>query len=344
MARFRVEVAYHGRPGNISFGGERPWNATSNEAMAMNEPHIAPWWFAANDHPSDKATFDISISVPRGQQVLSNGTLLSHRADGDLTSWHWRMTDPMTTYLAFFAAGSFAIRSGVHDGLPYTIAASKHLGDVPGALALLRRTPAVVAWLQTQLGRYPFTSTGGVMTSAYAGFSLENATRPTHSPNANANTVVHELAHQWFGDDVSVAKWRDIWLNEGFASYMTWRYDEDHGGESTQQELLYWYDRIGQSSPFWSREVGDPGAKHLFGDPVYVRGEMTLAALRHRLGDDAFTRILRTWIADHAGGNGSIAQFERRAESVSGQHLRGFFTAWLFTGSKPARTKANGLV
>ena len=339
---FTVEVSYHGTPHTITYGGEQPWIWDGREALSTNEPHIAPWWFAANDHPTDKATYDITVSVPKGEQVVSNGTLVSSKQRGGDDTFHWRMTTPIASYLAFFAAGRYAIRTGTKRGLPYTIAASKDLPDPKATLRVLAHTSAIVAWEVTQFGAYPFTSTGGLVTGTGRGFSLEDASRPTYSATAGISTMVHELAHQWFGDDVSVHRWRDIWLNEGFASYAQWRYSETHGGAPMQQQLLQQYDAFPANDPFWQLIVGNPGANDIFDDPIYTRGAMALAALRHRIGDDDFETLLKTWVVDHTDANGSIAQFEKLAGSVSGQQLGGFFKAWLFTGAKPAKTKQNG--
>jgi aminopeptidase N len=349
-AEFTVRVRYRGRPGSIERGGERPWIASRREVIAINEPHIAPWWFAANDHPRDKATFDIRIRVPRGKQVVSNGEQVGQaQVDGDWATWHWQMNQPMTTYLAFFAAGRFLVERGDNDGLPYTLAVSRRFGAevTEQNMQLLRRTPGIVAWLASQYGEYPFASTGGLMTSLYTGFALENASRPTYpylgGGRAARNVVVHELAHQWFGDDVSVDRWRDVWLNEGFATYVEWRYAETHDGTSAQQRLIGQYRSRPAGSSFWDLEIGNPGPKHLFDWPVYQRGAMTLQALRHRIGASDFDTLMRTWVDRHGGGNARTPQLRRLAERVSGRQLDGFFRAWLFTGAKPARTRANGL-
>jgi aminopeptidase N len=348
-ARFHVRVRYHGKPDDISFHHEDPWVSSRREALATNEPHIAPWWFAANDHPSDKATFDIAIRVPRGRQVVSNGVLVSRHTGSRWTRWHWRTREPMASYLAFFAAGRFRLDSGTSHGLRYTNAVSKAMPKRfrARALRLMRRTPGIVRWLEGRFGPYPFQTTGGLTTWLYSGFALENQTRPTYpymgDGKGAVTTVVHELAHQWFGDDVSIARWRDIWLNEGFATFASWRYAEAHGGVGAQDRLLKQYRRHGADAPFWRVVVADPGPKRLFSAPVYQRGAMTLQALRHRIGERDFSRLLRTWVRRHGGGNATTAQFERLATKVSGEHLDGLFRAWLHSTTKPAATKANGL-
>jgi aminopeptidase N len=347
--RFTVRVRYHGVPAHIGFRRSRPWSSSRREAVAMNEPEIAPWWFPANDHPRDKARFDITVRVPRGNQLLSNGDLVSRKLDAGWSSWHWRMDQPMTTYLAFFAAGRFKIASGTSHGLRYTIAVSKQLSRSyqKKAMRLLRSSPAIVRWLARQFGSYPFSSTGGVMTSLSTGFALENQSRPTYpylgTGHGAHTTVVHELAHQWFGDDVSVDRWRDIWLNEGFASFAEWKYDETHGGTKAQARLVDVYRRVKADRSFWRLPVANPGPNRLFDIAIYKRGAMTLQALRHRIGNADFSALMRAWVRDHAGGNARIPQFERLAERLSHQQLDGFFEAWLRTGKKPARTAANGL-
>ncbi len=346
---FTVVVDYAGQPADVRVGGTSPWVSSEAEAMATNEPHIGPWWFAGNDHPRDKATFDISVTVPTGQQAISNGDHLGVTSAPGWDTWSWRVVEPMTTYLAFFAAGRFEIESGVAAGLPYFIAVSTALApsNRTAAMNLMRRSPGVVRWLETQLGDYPFTSTGGVTTSLYAGFALENQTRPTYPFLGNGrygrDTVVHELAHQWFGDHVAVDRWRDIWLNEGFATWFEWRYAETHGGTRAQRALMSRYRGYGAGDPLWDLSIGNPGKKHLFAYAVYERGAMAVQALRHRIGTPAFKQLLRRWVSEQASGNGRVGEFKSLAEEVSGEQLDGFFDAWLATGRKPARTAANGL-
>jgi aminopeptidase N len=342
-----VVVSYADRPARRSYAGERNWLASEQEVITMNEPHMAPWWFPANDHPLDKAVVDVRIRVPSGREVISNGELKGRRVGNRSTQWHWRADEPMVPYLAFFAAGDFAIEKGTHRGLPWLVAVSERLGerDQAASMRLMRKTPKVVAGLEKDLGDYPFSVVGGITTGLNPGFALENQTRPTYpAVGASATSlVVHELAHQWFGDDVAVERWSDIWLNEGFATFMEWRWTETHGGRSAAAILRSYYDNVDATSDFWQVVVGDPGADKVFDAAVYGRGAMTLQALRNRVGDQVFWQVVRTWLREQSGGNGSTAEFEELAARVSGQDLGAFFDAWLRTPARPAATAANGL-
>ena len=351
-----VRVRYAGRPATRSYEGESNWLANRGEVVAMNQPHMAPWWFPANDHPRDRATMRISITVPASYDVVANGRRVRRTVHGNgQATTTWREATPMAPYLAFFAAGQFRIERGTQGGRPWLVAVSRRLGasEQRAAMTVMRRTPALTRWLEGQLGPYPFDVVGGLTTSLPVGFALENQTRPTYpylGDGENAvDTVVHELAHQWFGDSVTLQSWRDIWLNEGPATWFEWRYDEQYGGWSAARRLRAAYDETAADDPFWAGVVADPCPAHrgcvdrIFDSFVYDRGAMTLQALRNRLGDAVFTTVLRRWVGDRRGGSGSTAQFEALAAQVSGQDLTGFFAAWLHSPTKPADTTANGL-
>ena len=148
--------------------------------------------------------------------------------------------------------------------------------------------------------------------------------------------VVHELTHQWYGDSVSVHYWADIWLNEGFATYAEWMWSEREGLGTAQEIFDATYAAIPADDPFWTLTIGDPGPDDLFDGQVYTRGGMTLHVLRTTVGDDAFFTILRKWASMKRGGNGSIAEFIKLSERVSGKDLGALFDAWLYTPTKPA--------
>ena len=134
----------------------------------------------------------------------------------------------------------------------------------------------------------------------------DRRTRSSATARAPRLVVLHELAHQWFGDDVSLGRWRDMWLNEGFATWAEWRYTETHGGISAQSRLLRAYDATGRRhARSGSCTSQHPGARRMFDEPVYVRGAMTLQALRHRIGTTTFMQLMRTWVQEHHGGHGT---------------------------------------
>lgn len=340
-----VDVTYAGQPAPISYAGERSWSASGDEVVTFNEPHMAPWWFPSNDHPRDKATFDVTVTGPATHQVISNGLPVSRTVSGALATTHWRSTDPMTTYNAFFALGRYDVERTVRGGLPSYVAVSKNLpaGQRSAARRALRQSDEITAWLARRLGPYPFESTGGIVTSLNPGYALENQTRPVYPYAPNRKLMVHELSHQWFGDSVSVKRWRDIWLNEGIATFMEHYDAERRGGQSTQTWLR---DERGfnlGNPSFWRPPIADPGPGRLFGEAVYVRGAMTVQALRHRLGERVFWKVIRTWVRTRRHGHGTTAGFTALAERVSGQQLDGFFRAWLRAPRAPAYTERNGL-
>ena len=345
---FEVVVGYVGRPGRIGWSGESNWVASQHEVVAVNQPHMAAWWFPANDHPRDKAVMDVSITAPRRKSVISNGELVSRTVHDGLATTRWRSEQPMAPYLAFFAAGPFQVERGTRRGLPWVVAVSRSVpqGSFQRSLRLMRRSARLTQWLESQLGAYPFGSTGGVTTSLNPGFALENQGRPVYPvlDTGARSVVVHELAHQWFGNSVSLEDWSDIWLNEGAATFMEVRFTESRGGPSGQRWLQSLYDECFHDTEFWRLRLGDPGPGRIFDPAVYQRGAMTFQALRQRIGEQAFWRLLRRWVAEHREGNASTADFEAMAEQVSGVPLREFFDVWLRGTTRPDRTAANGLV
>ena len=207
--------------------------------------------------------------------------------------------------------------------------------------------PEILSFLSEQFGPYPFGEAGGIVDDyGNFGFALENQTRPIYPASFFGDrvdgdfVVVHENAHQWYGDDVSVAQWQDIWLNEGFATYAEWLWGEEQGFGSAQDNFDFFYDVIPPDDPFWLVPVADPGVDRLFDGQSYVRGAMTLQALRNEVGDDTFFRILRGWHALRTGGTGSTPQFTAFAEQVSGQDLDALFQTWLYQPSKPVLAPA----
>ncbi|MGW2100873.1 M1 family metallopeptidase [Streptomyces olivaceoviridis] len=337
---FTVSVTYGGVPqplgGPIIFGSDYGWMKTSDGVFVACEPNAASTWFPSSDHPADKATYDIRIKAPRGLTGVSNGRLVSTYDKGGSTYTHWRESKPMATYLATATIGKFDVRTGrTPGGTPIYVAIDPVLKNSNNVDVYAVTAAATDYWSQV-FGPYPFEETGAIVDDMpQAGFSLEVQSKPAYSAVRNESTIVHELAHQWFGDSVSVAQWKDTWLNEGFATYAQWLWAEHQGTRTAHDAFLAGYDSRPADSAFWQIKVADPQRDTMFASAVYQRGAMTLQVLRERIGDTAFFKLLPAWTKLHRYGNADTADFVRLAERVSGQQLDDLFDTWLFTTGKP---------
>ena len=351
-AGFETVVRYEGRPTTFrlrGLGAPAGFIPTSDGAIVAGEPESAAGWFPANDHPVDRASYTFRITVPTGFDVVANGVRESRTTTGRWTAHVWQAHDPMASYLATFDVGEWDMRfRETASGLPVIDAVDP---DVHGVNASLRREPEIVSFLESRFGPYPFESVGAIVPdTGRLAFALETQTRPVYSryffPYSGPYVIVHELAHQWFGDLVAVDRWQHIWLNEGFATYAEWLWSEHEGSATTQESFEYLWNVIGKDSPFWRLVIGDPGAEDLFHDAVYLRGAMTLQALRNEVGDDAFWTILHSWTQMHAFATGTTEAFVALSEQVSGQQLDDLFDLWLFTPGRPPATAvtASGVV
>ncbi|GAA2604457.1 M1 family metallopeptidase [Actinomadura fulvescens] len=336
-ARFTVDVAYAGSPRrNQAPGlGRTGWIPTGDGAATLSQPAGSATWFPLNDHPSDKATYAFTITVPRGLTVVANGEFQGSANLGATSTFTWRSTKPMAGYLALVAIGRFRTRDGRTPGGVRNYTAIDRANRSSTA-RFQDITAKVTDWGARLFGPFPFDSTGGVIDDVPVGYALETQNRPVYPGGATTTLIVHELAHQWFGDSVSISRWQDIWLNEGFATYAEWLWNEQHGGRKAEERFAEEYAHP-RDFAGWKVPTGRPGRKNLFATfPVYVRGAMTLHMLRKTVGDDTFFRIVRAWTSDHAHGNATTADFRKLAERVSGRDLDRLFEQWLSTRGKPS--------
>ena len=347
---FVLVVEYTGQPEPIVDPDEsiEGWIPTDDGAFVVNEPQGSPGWFPVNDTLRDKATYDFTVTVPAGHTVMANGVLQGKQDNGDTTTWRWLEEDPMASYLATATNGPFETRFGrLQNGLPEYNAVDpdtrvNRTSPPNPALAWDRLAPQgeIVDFFSDLYGRYPFTSVGGIIDWAPdVGYALESQTKPNYHRIPGASTVVHEIAHQWFGDAVTIAVWPDIWLNEGFATFSEWIYAERHGGATAQEQFDELY-AIPESDPafedlWFPAPAALPGPAELFHTPVYDRGAMTLQALRVKIGDETFFRLLRDWYRIGSRDNVRTADFIALAERVSGQQLDSFFDVWLYQEGRP---------
>lgn len=327
--------------------------ATDDGVTVAGQPEVAASWYPVNDHPLDKAAYTFDVTVPDDVGVVANGVLRRQSTDGGWTRFVWVAEEPMASYLSTIDVGEWDIRrwttdSGfpVYDAVDPDLVADQELG--PAIDSSLARQGEILDLLSDSFGPYPFSTLGAIVDDQDdLFFALETQTRPVYSkyfwPEFGDIVVVHELAHQWYGDDVALADWQHIWLNEGFASYAEWLWTEHEGIATPQQIFEQTYADIPADDPFWDVVIGDPGGDDLFSEAVYVRGAMTLQALRNEVGDAAFFAILRQWAAQQSGGNATTDELIALAEEISGQQLDELFEVWLFTPEKPATSAAFGL-
>lgn len=329
-----VEVAYQGRPGLLAdaTGGftEGGWFRTeSGGAFAAGEPTSASVWYPVNEHPADPATFAVTATVPQGWQVISNGLQVTDglpTPSAGNTVFRWELADPVASYLTTIYIDKFTtVTDTLDDGTPVVSAIAPDARADDADLAA--QTKDIIEVLSEFYGPYPYPAAGGIFTGVSTGFALETATRPIYPLRVSFDTVVHELAHQWYGDDVMVHRWADICLNECFASYAPWLYhaevDRSDLDELWKQNMA----EIVDDPSAWSSPLVDMGAGNEFTE-VYSRGPIALHALRNEIGDDVFLGVLKDWPATYGGQNASFDDFEAFVSDAAGRDLRPFMDAW----------------
>jgi aminopeptidase N len=335
--QFTVTVRYSGTPQVVTDpdGSIEGWVPTSDGAYVVGEPQGSPAWFPCNDNPRDKATYDIAMTVPAGLTAVSNGTLVGQSTRNGQTTFAWRESLPMATYLATTTLGHFDVTKGKIAGIPSYVAVDP--SQAAGAAPALAQLPEIVKFLSSIYGPYPFDTVGAIVDDAPdVGYSLESQTKPNFDSAPDDFLLAHEISHQWVGDSVTLGFWPDIWLHEGFATYNEWLW-ADHTGQFTPQGAFDFYYSLPDTDPLWSPPPATPGdPANLFGNPVYVRGAMTLQVLRNTVGDSAFFRILRRWATQYRYGNVTTPQFIALAQQESHMNLGALFQRWLYEDGKPA--------
>ncbi|MGZ8626486.1 MAG: M1 family metallopeptidase, partial [Actinomycetota bacterium] len=350
-AAFTVVIAYDGVPVefidpvyDIAAGFIR----TRDGAIVSGEPEVSAMWFPSNDHPTDLATYTFHVTVPRGSGVVANGLPTGVTGSGRWRTHVWEATDPMASYLATVNIGDWDMRfRETATGLPVIDAVDPDIGRI--ANAALRMQPEIVEFLEGRFGPYPFESVGAIVPDSRRYVSaLETQTRPIYTryvfPDFGVEIVVHEIAHQWFGDLVTLERWQHMWLNEGFATYAEWLWAEEQGIATTQETLEAVWAGIPPRRAFWNLVIGDPTVQHLFDGPVYARGAMTVQALRNAVGDDDFWAIVDAWLATNEHASGSTDEFVALAEQISGQDLSELVDVWLFTPGRPPASAVDGTI
>jgi aminopeptidase N len=343
-AAFTTVVRYSGDPVTITDpdGSEEGWLRTADGALALGEPTGSMAWFPGNHHPSDKATYDITVTVPTGLKAVSNGELRREDTKEGRTAFAWHVGEPMASYVAAVAVGDYETRgSKTADGLPVYVAVDP--SQAKASAGVLARIPEIMEWAELNFGPYPFSSVGAIVDRVGdAGYALETQNRPVFPGAPGIGLLVHELAHQWYGNSVTPRSWRDMWLNEGFATYAEWLWSEDHGGDTAQEifDALYegdYYDVEADNEAVWGfPPAKPPSAARISDSPVYERGAMVLHKIREAVGDDMFYDIVQGWAATHRHGNADTADFTAYVEKQAPEEdFSGIWKEWLYGEGRP---------
>lgn len=337
-AQFQVMVRYKGRPKPVSNpdGSEDGWTETGDGAVGLGEPQQTPSWIPVNDHPTDKAGWRIRLTTPRGLLGISNGEYTGKERTDRHTTTEWIQAEPMASYLALAAIGEFRFDEGEVDGLPYVGAVDRRISRSV-VDEIRERTAIAHEFLETVAGPYPFAATGAVADPSPLGFAMETQSRSYYPSPPPLQLVIHEVAHQWFGNSVSVNRWKEIWLNEGFATYMEWLYEEEQGGESVQDRFERVYNANGPSSSLWNPPPANPGGpQNLFAGSVYDRGALALQALRQEIGDADFREVLERWASENEFSNQDTDGLKALIEEVTEDPSPEAFDEWLYEPDKPS--------
>ncbi|MEU4349367.1 M1 family metallopeptidase [Streptomyces sp. NPDC023838] len=344
--RLRITVRHTSEPGDAEDGG---WVRTTDGLVMANQADAAHRVFPCNDHPSDKAMFTFRVDAPKEYTVVANGLETGRTRAGGRAVSKYRTEHPMATELAQVSIGRSAVvrRRGPH-GLPVRDVVPA--ADRQQLERWLKKTPAEIAWMEKQVGPYPFETYGVLIADADTGFELETQTLSlferslflrTGFPEWYVDSVmVHELAHHWFGDSVSPRAWSDLWLNEGHATWYEALYAQEHGKLPMETRMREAY----RQSDGWRAAGGPPAAPEppapgqkigIFRPVVYDGSALVLFALRQEIGTARFRELERRWVSDHRDGTATTANFVGLASKVAGRDLGGFFQGWLYGAKTP---------
>jgi aminopeptidase N len=342
-SRHTLRIVYSGSPRPVQAPVTRSdfdttgWTTLRNgQVWTMQEPWGAYTWYPVNDHPSDKAFYDARIDVPSRWTGVFNGELLANRVVGGRRITRWHLDAPAASYLTTIAIGPFtrSTQTGPH-GLPLTYWVRPNDGD---RLATLRRSPDLLRWLEERLGAYPFDRAGAVVVRSSS--AMETQTLVTmgddvrNGPGDYLEVLLHEYAHQWYGDTVTPNNWKDLWLNEGFAMYLEARWSADQG----RVPMAQWRDHWASGDQGWRRQYGPPGEydKDQFASiNVYYCSALMLDRLRARVGGRDFARLVRAWPRAQRNGNADRGEWVQFAERVTGEELSRFVHEWLTSPTTP---------
>lgn len=336
--RFSIEVVYAGSPApRRSRWGTIGWEELSDGALVAGQPTGAPTWFPCNDRPDDRAHYRIAVTTDAGYTAVATGRPLGTTTAAGRRTAVFVSEVPTATYLSAVHIGPYRERELEVPGgvtgilaapVPLTAAARRAFADVPRMIEVFTEA----------FGPYPQETCTIVVTADELEIPLEAQGLAVFGENhldpSAERLIAHELSHQWFGNSVGIARWRDIWLNEGFACYAEWLWSEASGGPSADECARNHYARLCDEPQ--DLVLSDPGADRMFDDRVYKRGALTVHALRGRMGDAAFFALVREWCAEHRHGLVTTDDFRALLALRAPEELGAVLRAWLDEPALPA--------
>jgi len=312
--------------------------------FADNWPDRASFWFPSIDHPSDKATVELTITAPQKYEVIANGRLLLTR-DNDATTrtWYWAESVPIPTYCTVFGAADFSITDLPSNGIT-TVSYHVYPEDSARGQINFGRANKIVEYFTKVIGPYPYEKLALVQsTTRYGG--MENASAIFFAEQSVAGdrnidgTVAHEIAHQWFGDSVTESDWHHLWLSEGFSTYFQMLFIEHADGrDAFRAEVLRNKDNYLEFTENNRRPIIDTTIfdyPRLLNANNYLKAALVLHALRNQVGDAAFFRGVREYYIAYRDANALTADFQKVMETVTGQPLGWFFDQWFWRSGHP---------
>ncbi|MDM7856032.1 M1 family metallopeptidase [Cellulomonas alba] len=333
-----VELQYTGQPRPVvGPWGEVGWEELTDGVIVAGQPDGSPSWFPCHDDPADKATFGITVTTEAGYAVVCNGRLVSRTAKASRVRWVYDQPEPTASYLA-------TVQVGRYEPLELAPGPVRQVAWVPLRLREvarhdLGRQPEMLHVFEELFGPYPFGEYAVVVTDDALEIPLEAHGLSVFGANhldgrrGSERLVAHELAHQWFGNSLTVAHWRDIWLHEGFACYAEWLWSQASGGRSADVLARAAHDRLARLPQ--DLVIGDPGRDRMFDDRLYKRGALALHALRRTVGDAAFFATLREWTRRYRHGSVTTEAFVECASAVSRRRVDEVLEPWLHQATLP---------
>lgn len=349
---FTVVVEYSGVPVRHidNDGSSEGWVATADGTTALGQPVGTMAWIPSNNTPADKATFDFRITIPttiggEPAAAASNGELIERTpsADGTETTWVWRQQHQQATMVTMLSIGNFHVREGsitLTDGrvIPEWSFLDTDRTEAQIATMDVRRgqIEEMTTTLEGLYGPYPGSSTGVVVDVNPVGYALETQDRSFFPGSISESTLVHEIAHQWYGNAISPADWGSIWVSEGQGTYAPVWWREQHGLTTTAETYFDTWNRIAETDGRWQVAPGAmPDQVDLYGWHSYTRAAMTYEVLRQVVGDEVFVEIMTGYVQTYNGTSRTGDEFIAYAEEIAGRSLQEIFQPWIYESGKP---------